>query len=223
MWFRRVAFALACSSLSYVSGARAADLGRGREVFRACAACHSLEPDRNLTGPSLAGVWGRKAGSLQSFHRYSRALKDSDVVWNATTLDAWLKDPAKFIPGNSMPFPGIRDETARADLIVYLKDSSARDLRGRNVTARRVPDLKKLDADSRVTSITYCGDTYRITTADGKTYPIWEFNLRFKTDSTERGPRPGSPALMGAAMRGDRAFVIFSSPAEISAFIKRQC
>jgi cytochrome c len=62
---------------------------RGQRAFGACAACHSLQPDQNMTGPSLAGVWNRKAGSLASFSRYSDALKSADIVWNDKTLDEW--------------------------------------------------------------------------------------------------------------------------------------
>jgi cytochrome c len=68
-----------------------------------------------------------------------------------------------------------------------------------------------------------CGDTYRVTTAAGELPPFWEFNLRFKTDTTDTGPAKGRPAIMGAGMRGDRASVIFADPAEISAFIKKRC
>ena len=64
------------------------DAKQGAQLYRACAACHSLAPDRNMTGPSLAGIWGRKAGSLKSFARYSPALQASNVVWNGTTFDA---------------------------------------------------------------------------------------------------------------------------------------
>ncbi|WP_347338630.1 c-type cytochrome [Bradyrhizobium zhanjiangense] len=59
-----------------------ADATRGQHVFTACAACHSLEPNRNMTGPSLAELWNRKAGALASFPRYSSALKSSGVLWN---------------------------------------------------------------------------------------------------------------------------------------------
>jgi cytochrome c len=55
---------------------------RGQRIFGACAACHSLRPDQNMTGPSLAGVWNRKAGSLASFSRYSPALQSANIVWN---------------------------------------------------------------------------------------------------------------------------------------------
>jgi hypothetical protein len=74
-----------------------------------------------------------------------------------------------------------------------------------------------------VTTITYCPDTYRVTIADGQTWDYWERNLRFKTDSSAIGPDKGVPALFGAGMQGDRASVIFSTPEEISVFIKRKC
>ena len=102
------------------------DAEQGARVFRACSICHSLTPGRHMLGPSLAGVWGRKAGTAPSFTRYSEALKTSGVVWNAVTLDLWLTDPAKFIPNNRMTFPGIGDASARADLIAYLQAAGSR-------------------------------------------------------------------------------------------------
>ena len=81
-------------------------------------------------------------------------------------------------------------------------------------------DLKRADADSIVASMTHCGDTYTLETASGETHKIWEFNLRLKTDSSVRGPEPGKPVLIGAGMRGDRANIVFATPAEISGFIK---
>jgi cytochrome c len=97
----------------------------GAQLFGACAACHSLTPNRNMTGPSLAGIWGRKAGTLASFDRYSPEIKASGITWNEGTLNFWLTNPAKVIPGNSMPFDGIDKPQVRADLIAYLKDASA--------------------------------------------------------------------------------------------------
>ncbi len=94
---------------------------KGSQVFRQCLACHSIEPGRHLTGPSLGNIWGRKAGTAAGFYRYSKALKDANISWNAETLDAWLKDPSAFIPNNSMGFAGIENAQARADLIAYLK------------------------------------------------------------------------------------------------------
>src|SRR5262249_14501054 len=97
---------------------------RGERMYRACVACHSLEPDRNMTGPSLAEIWNRKAGSLASFPRYSPALKSAGIIWNDDTLDAWIKDPQHFIPGNTMTFPGMKDARQRADLLAFLKDAT---------------------------------------------------------------------------------------------------
>ena len=72
-------------------------------------------------------------------------------------------------------------------------------------------------------SIKHCGDAYTVETADGRKQKVWEFNLRFKTDSSKLGPSPGKPVVIGAGMQGDRASVVFASPAEISSFIKQAC
>ncbi len=198
------------------------DAKRGAQPFRACGACHSLAPDRNMTGPSLAGFWGRKAGGLDSFERYSPALKASGVVWDETTLDAWLKSPSRFIPNSHMTFAGISDTRQRTDLIAFLKEASA----GQAPAAMAGPgfqDLKKLGPDRQVQAIRYCRDTYHLTTADGESTDFWEANLRFKTDSSDSGPLAGKPVIMPAGMQGDRASVFFAAPKEISAFINHQC
>jgi cytochrome c len=213
-------------------GHAAGDLEAGARAFRACAACHSLEPGRNMTGPSLVAVWGRHAGSVEGFTRYSRALTSADVVWNEKTLDAWLADPQALIPGNRMTFRGVKSQETRADLIALLRATSAGGSAGQTaqggkmggmMRSPKLPDLKKLDPAQQVTAVRYCGDTYRITTAAGETTPFWEFNLRFKTDSSDKGPAKGRPAIMPAGMMGDRASVIFADPAEISAFVQKSC
>ncbi len=204
---------------------------RGAELYpRACAACHALAPGEHRTGPSLASIWGRKAGSADGFRRYSPALGAANVVWDATTLDAWLQNPAKLIAGNWMAFPGIDDGQVRADLIAFLHAVSAGDhdrvpqeKAAAAMRAGTLPDLKTVPPGHQVKAIRYCGDTYRVTTHTGEARPIWEFNLRFKTDSSARGPKPGVPALLRASMRGDRFFIIFSDPKEISAFIQPEC
>jgi cytochrome c len=221
--------------------AQGRDTMRGERVFRGCVACHSLESGRHMTGPSLADVWNRKAGGLPSFSRYSPALKSSGVVWDTTTLDAWLTDPQHFIPGNTMTFPGIRDATARADLLAFLKEatqpgrSSAQRMpqermgqggmggMGGMMGGGRAPNLKKLQPEQRVQTIRLCGDTYKVTTADGATRDFWERNLRFKTDLSEEGPERGAPAILRAGMMGDRVSVIFATPQEISPLIVHQC
>ncbi|HLW90332.1 MAG TPA: c-type cytochrome [Roseiarcus sp.] len=211
--------------LSAAKPEAANDASKGEQYFRACAACHSLTPDHNMTGPSLAGLFGRKAGTLASFPRYSPALQASGVIWNEQTLDAWLAGPTRFIPDSRMPFEGIEQPAIRSDLIAYLKKATAANdaTSGPRVGMPGDPDLKNLQAENKVLSITYCPDTYRVTTADGQTQGFWERNLRFKTDSSPIGPDKGAPALFGAGMQGDRASIIFSSPEEISAFVKRQC
>jgi len=175
-----------------------------------------------LTGPSLAGVYDREVGAAPGFLRYSSALKNADVVWNAKPLDAWLRNPGDFLPNNLMFFEGISDPQARQDLIAYLKVANSE---SSPKTAQRTPlmDLKNTTPNQRVTAILHCADTYLVTLGSGNTYPFWEFNLRFKTDSSKYGPYKGKPVILRASMRGDRAFVIFSTPMEISLFIKEQC
>jgi cytochrome c len=213
-----------------------ADATRGERDFRVCAPCHSLEPDRNMTGPSLAGLWGRKAGSLPSFERYSDALKSSGIIWDDRSLDGWLNDPDRMVPDNEMPFNGIRDARDRADLLAFLKDATRPGAAPQQMAQQggmggmggmmgggRDPDLKKLEPGQRVKAITYCHDTYRVTTADGKTRAFWERNLRFKTDSGKDGPEKGAPAITPAGMMGDRASVIFAAPDEFNKMIEAKC
>jgi len=99
------------------------DVAAGRQVFRKCQACHSLDPGKNLIGPSLAGVFGRKAGSAPNYN-YSPAMKSANIVWDAKTLDPYLNDPQKVVPGNKMPFPGLKTEHDRDDIIAYLASST---------------------------------------------------------------------------------------------------
>jgi cytochrome c len=198
--FFSLAVTIVGMSLSVSARAQSGDPGRGERLFRACAPCHSLENNRSMTGPSLADLWNRKAGSIASFRRYSPALKDSGIVWDEKTLDAWIADPQHFIPGNTMTFPGLKDARQRTDLLAFLKEAtepgrapSTMGQRGGGhmggmmgmMGGGAVPNLKKLDPDDRVQAIAHCHDTYRVTTADGKTRDFWERNLRFK-DRRER-------------------------------------
>jgi cytochrome c len=205
--------------------AQAGDPDRGARVFaQQCAACHSVEPKRHLTGPSLDGVWHRKAGTAPGFVRYSDALRRAEIAWNERTLDRWLRDPAGFVPGNQMTFRGIPDDAARRDLIAYLKAVSAGEApRAGGRAPASLADLKKAPIANQVRAITYCPDAYRVTTGEGKTHVIWEFNLRLKTDSSAAGPLPGRPVLLGGGMMGDRAFIVFATPDEIGGFVKREC
>jgi glucose/arabinose dehydrogenase len=100
------------------------DAGRGQKFFEStCVICHSagLGPGNTLIikqGPTLLGVMGRKAGTSPHFN-YTQPLKDSGFVWDAATLDRFLTDPAKAVPGTTMPIP-LPDAGMRADLIAYL-------------------------------------------------------------------------------------------------------
>ena len=231
------------ATLTVPASAQTGAAARGEPIFRVCAACHSLEPNRNMTGPSLAELWNRKAGGLGSFERYSPALKSSGIEWNDKTLDEWIEDPQHVVPGNTMTFQGLKNKQQRADLLAYLKEAAkpghtpqtAQQQGGGGMMGMMgggmmgmmgggpVPNLKKLEPDKVVQKITYCRDTYRVTTADGKTRAFWERNLRFKTDVSEDGPQKGAPAIISAGMLGDRADVIFAAPEEISGFISAQC
>ena len=226
-----VTFLLLCAggTASHAAG----DAQRGSAAFQQCAACHSVEPGRHLTGPSLAHAWASKGGTAEGFRRYSEALLHSGVVWNQQSLDRWLTSPAALVPGTSMTFPGIRDPKTREDIIAYLKavsEGKAPAVRngggmmgGGMMGGSEPADLKQASADAQVASLHHCRDTYTIRTGAGKTYKVWEYNLRFKTDSSNRGPTPGKPVMTGSGMRGDRFSIIFFSPKELGEFIKESC
>ena len=95
------------------------DAVAGRQVFKKCQACHSLEPGKSILGPSLAGIVGRKSGAEPNFN-YSPALKQAALTWDAITLDGYLLDPQKIVPGNRMPFPGLKTDHDRKDVIAYM-------------------------------------------------------------------------------------------------------
>jgi cytochrome c len=103
-----------------VPAAGAGDAARGKAVFeKRCVGCHALETDRE--GPRLAGVFGRKAGSLPGFG-YSTSLKNSGLTWDEVTLEKWLTDPDILVPGNDMSVdvPKAQD---RKDLVAFLKST----------------------------------------------------------------------------------------------------
>ncbi|MDR2858157.1 MAG: c-type cytochrome [Novosphingobium sp.] len=89
-------------------------------AFAQCMSCHSVEPGRTMIGPSLHGIIGRRAASLPGY-AYSNALKGSGLTWDEATLDRWLTDPAKLVPGSRMIFTGLPDPARRRAVIAYLK------------------------------------------------------------------------------------------------------
>jgi len=112
------AMALA-SAWIMAAAAVAQDAGSESAVFSACAACHSVDGS-NGTGPSLKGVFGRTSGTVPGF-RYSRAMKSAAITWDEASLDRYLANPQEVVPGNIMPFSGVAEAPARAEIIAYLK------------------------------------------------------------------------------------------------------
>jgi len=94
--------------------------GAAPAAFTQCRACHLTEAGKTLIGPSLAGVVGRKAGTLPGF-AYSDQLKAAGPTWDDATLDTWLTSPSKMVPGTKMTFAGLSDPAQRKAVIEYLK------------------------------------------------------------------------------------------------------
>jgi cytochrome c len=118
------AIAALSMTLLLVGSARAdGDAARGEARFQDCVACHRLDADGNNVGPSLHGIFTRKAGELADF-RYSPAMKRSGIVWTPETLGQFIADPQAMVPGNRMPFAGLASAGDRADLIAYLTRAS---------------------------------------------------------------------------------------------------
>jgi cytochrome c len=106
---------------AFLSTAKAADAARGAALYESkCGGCHAL--DENRYGPAHRGVFGRKAGSAPGY-AYSSAVAASGVVWSAETLDRWLSDPEKLIPGQKMNV-SVAAAQDRLDLIAYLQAQS---------------------------------------------------------------------------------------------------
>ena len=130
-------FGLLLAGMTALAGHATADgdAAKGEKLFKGflrCNNCHSLEPGVTKVGPTLAGIFGRTAGSLESFDQYSEAMANSGVVWSEETLNNFLADPQRFIPGNLMIEGGyrvvgqVRSDQHRADLIAYLKEAATR-------------------------------------------------------------------------------------------------
>lgn len=97
-----------------------------------CRACHSFEANGpNKIGPALHGVFGRKSGSVASFN-YSPALLGAEFTWTPRALDAWLAQPATFLPGNRMAFAGVPRQEDRDNLIAYLLEATSGDTTNKN-------------------------------------------------------------------------------------------
>jgi cytochrome c len=112
------------TTLLLVGAARAdGDAARGEAKFQDCAACHKLEAGANNVGPSLHGIFVRKAGEIGDF-RYSPAMKKSGIVWTPETLEKFITEPQAMVPANRMPYAGMASAIDRADLIAYLQNAT---------------------------------------------------------------------------------------------------
>ncbi|HEX9770788.1 MAG TPA: cytochrome c family protein [Kiloniellales bacterium] len=99
------------------------DAANGEKIFKKCVACHSLEAGKKKVGPSLNGLFGRTAGTVEDF-KYSDGMKESGIVWDEETLNTFLTKPKDVVPKTRMAFPGLKDEQDRLDVIAYLKEAT---------------------------------------------------------------------------------------------------
>ncbi len=114
MFFSTIAL-LALSQSAFAEG----DPAKGGKFFKKCASCHSIEEGKKKLGPSLFGVVGREAGTVEGF-KYTKPMAAADIVWNDETLAAFLESPKKYMKGTKMSFPGVKKETDMANLLAYL-------------------------------------------------------------------------------------------------------
>lgn len=150
------------------------DVQHGREVYRKCQACHSLEPGKNILGPSLASIVGKKAATDASYP-YSAALKNSGMTWDVATLDKYLLDPQKTVPGNKMPFPGLKTENERKDVIAYLAATASGPAASSSTTGNtqvaQAPAQQQTTTTEQRPSVAYIADvryTLRSGIAEGR-------------------------------------------------------
>jgi len=110
--------------LMSAGSALAADVEAGKKIFRKCKACHTLKSGgKSAIGPNLYGVVGREAATVDGF-KYSKAMKESGLVWDEATLTAYLTKPKEFLPGNKMPFPGLKKPEQIENVIAYIIEKS---------------------------------------------------------------------------------------------------
>ena len=107
--------------LSAPIAAQAGDIEAGLKVFKKCKACHVVDKEKNKTGPHLVGIIGRPAASVESFKKYSKAMKESGIVWDAASLDGYLENPKKYLKGGKMAFAGLRKQKDRDNNIAYFE------------------------------------------------------------------------------------------------------
>ena len=119
----RAAFAGMLALCAAAPAGAAPDAQRGEQVYARCAACHALAFDR--VGPRHCGLFGRQAGSVPGFD-YSAAMKNSKITWNEKTLERFIDQAARVVPGSTMTYDGVSDAKDRSDLIAYLQRVNSR-------------------------------------------------------------------------------------------------
>ena len=99
----------------------------GKKIFvRSCSQCHTVEVGgKHKTGPNLGGLFGRQTGQQPGF-QYTDANIKKGIIWSEETLNVYLENPKKYIPGTKMVFAGLKKAQERADLIAYLKDATSK-------------------------------------------------------------------------------------------------
>ena len=117
------AFGLALASTVSIAAHAEGNPAKGKIVFFQCMACHSVAAGKNGIGPSLHGLFGRKAGTAPDF-AYSPSMKRSGITWDEASLKSYLPDPQAKVPGTKMAFLGLPDPQKIDDLIAYLKQAT---------------------------------------------------------------------------------------------------
>ena len=114
------------AALAWVLGATMAhadgDAAKGEKVFTKCKTCHEIATAKNKVGPTLHGVIGRKAGTVEGF-KYSEAMINSGVTWEVATIAEYVAKPKEFIAGNKMAFAGLKKEYEIENLLAYIQAS----------------------------------------------------------------------------------------------------
>ncbi len=116
--------ALVAAVVMGAGAAQAGDAGAGKDVFKVCMACHTTEQGKNKVGPSLFGVVGRKAASIDGF-KYSAPMKEKGAAgytWTADNLKAYITAPKEVVPGGTMAFAGLKDPQKVDDLVTFLAE-----------------------------------------------------------------------------------------------------
>jgi len=125
---RRVLPLISAAALTLVAtqALAAGDVAEGQKVFGKCKICHTVDKGgKNLVGPNLYGILGRKAATMPGF-AYSKSLAEMNVTWDEANLAQYLADPRKFNPGTKMAFVGLKKQSELDDVIAYLKDAGTK-------------------------------------------------------------------------------------------------